>query len=106
MKLSTILSQTDEGDVSVLTEGELEKCYARYEVVFGANVTSPEGKECSVEQLSGLRMIPLAGGAKSPTILGHAGWSEIWFLLDKFCVCLFLVCCGTTRLLLLFLVRL
>ena len=55
VKLSEILSQTEDTEVKIISETELKAFYGRYEVVFGSGVVPPVGKECSIEQLSGDR---------------------------------------------------
>ena len=55
IKLSQVISQTDESETTSLSESELKVAYGRYELLFGSGVTPPPQKECSGDQLAALK---------------------------------------------------
>lgn len=55
IKLSAIISQIDDTELTVADEKEVLKCYARYEAVFGQGERPAKDCEPTAEQLTGLQ---------------------------------------------------
>ena len=55
IKMATIINQTNDDETGLILQVDIDQCYANYRRVMGSD--PPEGKECTVEQLTGLKKL-------------------------------------------------